>query len=41
MKYYVENFETEEIIAVFDTEEERNNFINENVVIENGAGFLK
>lgn len=36
MKYYIETWETEEMIACFDTEEEREKYINEMTVEVNG-----
>lgn len=38
MKYYVENWETEEVIAKFDTYEQRQEWIEKNVTIIHGAG---
>jgi len=32
-KYYVENWDTDEIIAVFDTSKEREDWIKKNVII--------
>lgn len=40
MKYYVENWDTEEVIAEFDTAEERQEWINRNVTIDCIGGFL-
>ena len=39
MKYYIENWNTEETLFTFDTEEERQKFINKECYIEDGVGF--
>lgn len=41
MKYYVENWETEEIIAEFETSEQRQEWIIKNVNITPNGGYLE
>ena len=41
MRYYVENWETEEIIAEFDTKEQRQDWIDKNVTINRNGGYLE
>lgn len=42
MKYYVENWETEEVIAEFDSYEQRQEWIKNNVtIIPNDGGYLE
>lgn len=41
-KYYVENWDTEEVIAEFDTYEQRQEWIKKNVTIRpNEGGYLE
>lgn len=40
MKYIVGNWITDEILKVFDTDEERDQWITENVNIYSDGGFL-
>lgn len=40
-KYYVENWDTEEVIAEFDTYEQRQEWINKNVTIRSDGGYLE
>ena len=41
MKYIVENFYTEQIIKVFDTEEQRQDWIDNNVSMIGEGGYTK
>lgn len=40
MRYIVENWETEEVIKVFDSEEERNEWIIKKCTFFNGGVFI-
>ena len=40
MKYYVENWLTEEIIKVFNSDDERMEWLNDNVTYFSDGGFL-
>jgi hypothetical protein len=39
-RFIVENWNTCETIAVFDSEEERQNWLDNNVTIRDGAGYM-
>lgn len=39
--YYVEDWDTEEIIAQFLSEEERQEWLDRNTIIKDGYGYLK
>lgn len=41
MKYYVENWETEEVIAEFDSYEQRRDWLEKNVNLTYVGGYLK
>ena len=41
MKYIVENFNTCEVIAIFESEEGRQAWIDENVSFVDHAGYMK
>lgn len=41
MKYFVANWDTEEIIKVFDSFEDRQNWIERNVKIDHTGGYLE
>ena len=40
MKYYVEDWLTDEVLAVFDTEEERKKWLDENVEYFSDGAYL-